>query len=288
MRMKLAATLVVAAATLTMADPARADQPSPSSSSSAQPAPITAKQRADAKRLFNQAHLAYQNGDYEEAILKWQASFELSKEPLIYESIANAYDRLHDSRHTLEFLEKWRPFAPRQEQKALDNRIERVKEQVAIDDAEQKKRDEEEKRRKEEEEKRRAGQVSSEPQSGPRSMKILGWTLTGMGAGLVVAGVILDIVAGTGRPDKNTACASSTSGELLCLDEQRSAIQTTNAMAIAGDVSWIVGGAATVAGVVVLLTVARKPVGGGDKAGAATVVPWVAPGTGGASLRVTF
>ena len=97
----------------------------------------TFSQRQVAKSLFSQARLAYRNGDYEEAILKWQESFSLSQEPLILESIANAYEKLGDRKRALENLENWRKAAPKNEQKALDDRIVLLRERVKADGAEE-------------------------------------------------------------------------------------------------------------------------------------------------------
>ena len=101
----------------------------------AQKANITQKERREAKRLFNKAHLAYRRGDYEEAILKWEQSFELSGEPLIYLSIANAYERLGDAERALDYLKRWRKKAPRREHEELDGRIESLEARVADEKA---------------------------------------------------------------------------------------------------------------------------------------------------------
>ncbi len=112
---------------------------------------ITAKQRREAKRLFNQAHLAYRRGDYEEAVVKWEQSFELSKEPLIFESIANAYERLGDPRQALEYLQRWRKKAPRREHKSLDSRIENLESRITrLEEEERAEAEQEEARRQEE------------------------------------------------------------------------------------------------------------------------------------------
>ncbi len=253
----------------------------------------TAKQRADAKRFFNQAHLAYQNGDYEEAILKWQQSYELSKEALIFESIANAYERLGDSRRALDNLKKWREVAPWREQKTLDSRIERLEERVKADDEEKRKKDEDEKKNqsRDDGDKKRLdveAQKAREASRGPSGRTVLGWTLTGAGAGLVIAGVVLDAVAASQRPNKNDSCVAA-NGQLLCKDGDRAAIEKSNTLAIIGDVGWIVGSASTVAGVVVLLTWARQK-NGPDKPEVphAAVLPYFTPHGAGATYTLSF
>jgi tetratricopeptide (TPR) repeat protein len=257
----------------------------------AQQPQITMKQRADAKRLFNQARLAYQNGDYEEAIIKWQQSYDLSKEALIFESIANAYERLGKMDKALENLKKWRQSAPWKEHKALDSRIQRLEERVKADEAERKKKDELDRQRRERDDaeakrKREEDERKQQDARGPSGKAILSYSLMGVGGALVIAGVTLDVVAGLKRPNKATACAEA-NGQLLCKEADRAAIQQTNAMAIAGDVGWIVGGASVVTGLVLLFTVAPRS-DGGDKAQPTAVLPWLDRRGGGAVVQTSF
>lgn len=255
------------------------------------------KQRREAKRLFNQAHLAYRRGDYEEAILKWEQSYELSEEPLIFLSIANAYERLGDVKQTLVYLQRWRAKAPIREHKELDSRIEGVEERMATFEVEQKKRDEEEARRRAEQEvKLRAELEQNQQQERDKATsndsfmwQVVGWSLVGTGAAAVIAGVIVDAVAAGKRPAEEEACTES-EGQQLCRDALRSDIESSNTLAIAGDITWISGATIAAGGVVVLLLLgygeyADEP---SEDSAAWRIVPVVVPQGGGVSLSARF
>jgi tetratricopeptide (TPR) repeat protein len=256
----------------------------------AKPTQISIKDRAEAKRLFNQAHLAFQNGDYEEAIVKWQKSYDLSKEPLIFESISSAYERLGDAKRALENLRSWRQAAPWREHKTLDSRIARLEERAKSEEADRQKRDAEAKLRREREQAERKKREDEERRKaeamrGPSGMAILSYTLTGLGGALVVGGVVLDALAQTGRPDEATACKETSSG-LFCREADKDAIVRTNTLAIVGDIGWIAGAATAVSGLVLLFTVGRSPKTEADKPSVTAVMPWF--GADGAGANATF
>ncbi len=259
---------------------------------------ITKKQRREAKRLFNQAHLAYRRGDYEEAILKWEQSYELSKEPLIFESIANAFERLGDPERALENLSKWRKTAPRREHKSLDSRIENLESRIArlVQERQLKQAEEAERERVEAERLARERETQQQQDdeaeraaAGPSTMEILGWSLVGGGGAAVVAGVVTDIVAATTRPSEDDAC-SAQGDLLLCRDAMRDDIESSNQLAIVGDILWIAGAAIATGGVVVLLTAVEPDTTGTEQAPEldAHLVPFVGPSGGGLLFTVPF
>ena len=251
-----------------------------------QPAP---RERREAKRLFDQAHLAYRRGDYEEAILKWQQSYELSKEPLIFESIANAYERLGDLEAAHKYLSQWRAHAPKNEQKELDSRLESLK--ARLDEkraSDEKLREEEERKRRAQEEQRQRDEEARRREAEERDlgsqsseMWIAGWTLTGVGAGAVIAGVIVDAVAFARRPDEDEACRQP-NGCTLCDKDERDDIESSNTLAIAGDITWI-SGAVIAAGGVALIVVSTQT----QEEDAALRFELV-PGLGAITLRTRF
>jgi tetratricopeptide (TPR) repeat protein len=252
----------------------------------AQPAPppdVACKDRKEAKRLFDQGHLAYRRGDYEQAILRWQDSYALCQEPLIFFNIHNAYEKLGQLKEALENLKKWRENAPRREHQELDEKIQSLERRVrVVDEEEQRRRAEEERRNKEDEERRRAAEprppdAGTEPDGGMQPMQIAGFALVGVGGVAVIAGVVMDAVAASSRPDETEACTED-DGRLLCTDALRDDIETSNSLAIAGDVTWIVGAvlAATGAGLLIYVEVT-----GGDSEAAVTL----GPGTVGVRTR---
>ncbi|RLB47656.1 MAG: hypothetical protein DRI90_26105 [Deltaproteobacteria bacterium] len=259
---------------------------------------ITKKQRREAKRLFNQAHLAYRRGDYEEAILKWEQSYELSKEPLIFESIANAFERLGDPERALENLSKWRKTAPRREHKSLDSRIENLESRIArlVEERQLKQAEEAERERVEAERlaRERDAQQQQDDEAeraaaGPSTMEILGWSLVGGGGAAEVAGVVTDIVAAVTRPSEDDAC-SAQGDLLLCRDAMRDDIESSNQLAIVGDILWIAGAAIATGGVVVLLTAVEPDTTETEQAPEldARLVPFVGPSGGGLLFTVPF
>jgi len=256
---------------------------------------ISQKDRREAKRLFNQAHLAYRRGDYEEAILKWEQSFELSGEPLIFLSIANAYERLGDAERALDYLTRWRKKAPRREHEELDQRIESLERRVEDEraDEERRKREEEEriaeeKRRLDEERQAKLEKLREQEQEKDTGVwTIAGWSMVGTGAAAVIAGLVMDGVAASKRPNEEEACTQSGPG-LLCRDALRSDIESSNTLAIAGDATWIVGSLVAAGGVVVLLTLATGDDGDATDGADAKLLPWVGPNGGGVGVVGRF
>jgi tetratricopeptide (TPR) repeat protein len=227
---------------------------------------VSYKAWLEAKRLFNKGHLAYKDGNYEEAILKWQRAVELSKEPLIHESLSNAYERLGKLEKAIDHLARWREEAPEKEQARLDTRLENLALRLAEQQAEEQARQEAEQKRKadEAERKRKADEAERkrkreaeeaerrrrEQQAG-QSLDWLPWTVIGVGGAAVIAGVVMDAVAAGKRPDTDVGCIDNDGG-LLCRAEQRDDIESSNSLAIAGDVTWIAGSAVAATGVVLL------------------------------------
>lgn len=259
----------------------------------AQKEDMSRKDRREAKRLFNKAHLAYRRGDYEEAILKWEQSFELSGEPLIYLSIANAYERLGEAEEALDYLQRWREKAPRREHEELDGRIESLQRRVDDDKAQEERRKRKEEERLAEEKARlererqedRTKLAQEEQSESSDAWTIVGWSMVGTGGAAVIAGLVMDGVAAARRPSEEEACLNGDAG-LLCRDALRDDIEASNRLAIAGDVTWIVGGLIAAGGVVLLLTL---PDGDEDSPGdQARVAPWFGPTSGGLSLSSSF
>jgi tetratricopeptide (TPR) repeat protein len=252
--------------------------------------------RREAKRLFDEGHVAYRRGNYEEAIQRWQASYGLSHEPLIFDSISSAYERLGDYARALEYLQKWRPHAPQGEQREIDARLASLEARLARareDDAEKREAAEaqrrlDEARRQEEEEKRQKASAVPAPSARPATpvYAIVGWSLVAFGGAAITAGVSMDVAAASMRPPEDEACLDH-DGDLLCRDSARADIENSNTLAIAGDVSWIAGAVIAAAGVVVVLTLGSSNEGISRRAAPST--PWqLAPRLDGRGGSVTL
>jgi hypothetical protein len=222
---------------------------------------------AEAKRLFDQGAASYAQGAYEDAIKAWQQAYDLSQKPLIFESIANAYERLGDAKQARDYLARWRDSAPPEERDLLDARIKNLDARVAREAAaaqaaadEQAKRD---------------AAARAAASAGKSRFWTPGVILGGVGLGAVIAGVVVDIVAAKDRPAAG-ACKAQASGPPLCLSSASGAITTSNHLAVGGDATWITGAILAAAGVT--LAIVRRP-----KDTAPPPSAWVAPFvTGGA------
>ena len=229
MRSPLFAALLCAAACLI-----------PSTSSAAGPPQLSSQQRTQAKRLFDQGTLAYRRGDYEESILRWQESYQISHHPLTFEAIANAYEKLGDYEAALDYLKRWRAKAPRREHEVLDARIDNYQRQLTKQRQAQAQRDAERLRIEQAAQQKFRRQQRAEAERGAAPLGIVGWTLVGVGGASIITGVALDAVAAADRPNTSDVCRDSQQ-RLLCLDSQRDNIHRSNTLAIAGDGLWIGG-----------------------------------------------
>jgi tetratricopeptide (TPR) repeat protein len=95
-------------------------------SAQAAAAPAGDEKAANLKRaeeLYRNGERLYTEGSYESAILAFQESYELSKEPQLLYNIGNAYERLGDFANSRRYLDQYRAFAPEKEREALSRRI---------------------------------------------------------------------------------------------------------------------------------------------------------------------
>jgi tetratricopeptide (TPR) repeat protein len=240
---------------------------------------------AEAKKLFDEGKEAYGQGNYEAAISAWERSYEISKKPLIFESIANAYERLGDPRKAREYLGKWRDAAPKDELELLDARIKNLDARIAHEEEEAARKEADEKASREKAEREKA-EREKEAAEKARGVSVPGVALLGAGAGLVAIGVGLDIAASLTRPDAATACAPAGAGQ-LCKASAKGSIQSSNALAISGDALWITGAAAAVTGLVLVL-VHKGAAPSSPRESATLVTPAVLPHGGGLFVERHF
>ena len=227
---------------------------------------------AEAKRLFEDGATAYAQGNYDAAIKTWEQSYEISQKPFIFESIANAWERLGDARKARDALSKWRAFAPGEERDLLDARIRNLDARVARED---------EAARKAAADKaaaEAAAVAAAQVQPVDQRTWLPGAVTAGVGVVAVIAGVVVDFVSVSKRPDASL-CKSS-GGLNLCQTSAQGKISTSSTMALAGDITWAVGAAAVAAGAVLIIV--RRPAPArsdvGPPATAAPPAAWLAPG----------
>lgn len=240
----LTACLLGGVATIAHAQPRPAD-PIPESPQAA---------RALAEKIFHEAAEAYTAGDYEKAATLWQKSYDLSKEPELFENIGNAYERLGRPKEARDALAKWRDVAPAAERAILDRRIANLDARIAREDAEEQKRQEEADRLRQAEEDAKA----NEGKGGGR-LSIPGVIVASIGGALVITGVVVAAVGAGERPDEAEVC-KVTGERNLCATSAKPTIDASNAKTIAGDVLWITGAAAmAVGGVLLIVEATRSP-----------------------------
>ncbi len=247
--MRRALALCLALAAVTAFDDAAAQE---------QQSDVACKDRRQAKREFNKGRLAYRRGDYEEAIVKWQESYAMCEEPLIHLNIANAYERIGDPRSALKHLELWRQVAPIREHGELDARLGSLRQRVAEQDKQDAdKRAQEDARKKEEQDRLLQNPPPPAPPPAPpkrgfQTLDIVGWSLVGVGGAAVIAGVVMDVVAASARPEEAEACTIMNDRQ-LCREAARDDIESTNTLALAGDITWIAGAAVAASGATILV-----------------------------------
>ena len=218
--------------------------------------PARCPDKEKAKRDFVEGRVAYRRGDYATAIIKWQDSFAACEKKDTLYNLGNASERSGKLQAAVEYFERYRPLAEPHEISDLDSRIGKLKTRVAEQDAKEREAQEREARRLAEEEERKR-QEEAARQARLRASKtgvvpIIGWSALGVGVAAAVAGVVMVGVASSKRPDEADACLDN-GGRLLCRESMRSDIETSNTLALAGDITWIAGAVLGVTGATLLI-----------------------------------
>ncbi len=210
--------------------------------------PVPPEQMRVAESYWQRGASAYSNGDYPGAIANWTQSYAISHEPKLQQQLALAYGHLGKAKEERAALQAYRPYATPAEQPRIDEQIknldDRILQQVKDDQAHA------------DEAARIQAQLAYERsrarQGGGFALSIPGVIVGTVGVGAVIAGVVVDGVASSVRPDASKVCHVVGSDQ-ICLSSAEGDISRGNRMAIAGDVTWIVGAAAVAAGVVVVI-----------------------------------
>jgi tetratricopeptide (TPR) repeat protein len=268
-RLGASALVIAAALTLSVAPPALAQRRGRGQA----PAKVDPK-IAEAKKLFEEGASAYGLGNYEQAIKAFEKSYELSKKPLIFESMANAYERLGNAKKAREYLAKWRDAAPEEERGLLDARIKNLDARIA--------REEEAAAKEAQEKAAREAREKAEAEAKKSKWFLPGAITTGGGAALLITGIVIDAVAGGKRP-ADGLCKAAANGNTYCQPTAGDAVKSSNTLAVAGDVLWITGAVAAAAGVTLLFVLKPKPL---DEA--PPKAAWIAPSLGGVVVGGQF
>ena len=245
-----------------------------------------------AEELFFNGKRLYTEGSYEAAILAFQESYELSKEPQLLYNIGNTYERLGDFANARRYLDQYRAFAPENERDVLSRRI------SALD---QRQREKEQKEREAAAAAANNGPKPEGPQTTPNDQKpitqpdkppekkdrIYGPAAIGLTAGVAVGlglGIGFGVKASGEKKQALDGCASTDDGTLLCSDASQAALDKRKTSALIADVGFAVAGAAAIALVAVIVAKSMKKQK--TETARAQVVPYANPR--GAGLGFSF
>lgn len=217
-----------------------------------------------AEELYRNGERLYTEGSYESAILAFQESYELSKEPQLLYNIGNAYERLGDFANSRRYLDQYRAFAPEKEREALSRRIQ------ALDQ-----------RQKEKEQKEREAAAANQqnppanPQTTPatgtpdkpvedqppaKKDRIYGPAAIALTAGVVVGlGLLVGFgVKATGqKKDALDQCMDAGDGR-FCSDAGQAALDGRKTSALVADIGIAVAAASAIGLVTVIALKANK------------------------------
>ena len=98
-------------------------QDAPEEPSAPEPEPAADTSMAEAKRLYENGQRLYEEALYDEAILAFEESYALSKQPALLFNIANAQERMGDLAGAVKSLNKYRVNADAEEQTKLERRV---------------------------------------------------------------------------------------------------------------------------------------------------------------------
>ena len=240
-----------------------------------------------AEELFRNGERLYTEGSYEPAILAFQESYELSKEPSLLYNIGNSYERLGDFANARRYLDQYRAFASEKEREPLARRIQ------ALDQRQ---------REKEDKERKAAAEAQNQPSTNLQPVNTTPTEPTpevkpkkdrfyGPGAIALTAGVVVGLGLGVGfgakaSGEKKQALegCSSDGGPLFCSDAAKDSLDKRKTSALIADIGFAVAGVAAIGLITVLVLKAKK----GKTEQRAMLAPTFGPRGGGASLSLRF
>ena len=240
-----------------------------------------------AEELFRNGERLYTEGSYEPAILAFQESYELSKEPSLLYNIGNSYERLGDFANARRYLDQYRAFASEKQREPLARRIQ------ALD---QRQREKEDKERKAAEEAQKNGNKEPQPVATPTAPKDEPKPkkdrFYGPGAIALTAGVVVGLGLGVGFGAKASGekkkaldnCAD-TEGTLFCSQDSSDLLAKRKTSALLADVGFAVAGLAAVGLITVLVLKARK---GKSASQRAMFAPTFSPRGAGGAFTLRF
>ncbi len=219
-----------------------------------------------AEELYRNGERLYTEGSYEAAILAFQESYELSREPQLLYNIGNAYERLGDFANSRRYLDQYRAFAPEKERDVLARRIQALDQRQL--EKERREREAAAAATKPEEPAKPAAPVGQpvEPKPieptpppakpdrvfGPGAIALTAVTAVGLGVGIGFGVKALS----TKRAALDSCMMAG--DRLLCSDTSSALIDSRRTQALVADIGFAVAGAAAIGLITVIAIKATR------------------------------
>ena len=87
---------------------------------------------AEAKVLYENGKILFEEGRYENAIDSWQRSYQISQKSILLYNIALAYEEMEDYDQAIDFINKYRSFAAPEERVFLKEKLLELEEKKSV------------------------------------------------------------------------------------------------------------------------------------------------------------
>ncbi len=198
-----------------------------------------------ARELFLRGDRLYAEGRYDEAVVAFQESFDMSGRPELLFNLANAYERLNRLEEALAALREYVPYAPPYDQATIERRM--VNLQERLDELQGPPAE--------------SVEVSDESGSGPRpetsvvqeEPSLIGpIVVLGSGAAAAIAAGVLAGLSASSSSSADEACVDA-SGRTLCPSTVEGEVSDAGSLALGADIAGAVSAALLAGGVVWLI-----------------------------------
>lgn len=260
----------------------------------ATPSKASSENDAQAKRMYEAGVSFYEAGRYEAAIEAFEEAYELSQRHVLLLNIASAYERLGELEKTLDVLKRYQPHVEPEKSAALEKRIESLAQRLdeqraqAQQDQAQVKVAAQTEPNKPKQPAPVADPIQPQPPKQEKGAGALAWTsliggglLLAGGGGMLVWGELqhqdLDDRIKSGELDLHDAAGFEEAQQLNDAADQKK---------LTGYILMGVGGAATIAGIVLFATSSSDEEGQATKTVSVSFIP--APNGGAFTIQGAF
>jgi tetratricopeptide (TPR) repeat protein len=215
---------------------------------------------AQAKVMYNNGVTLYEEGSYEAAIVAFRKAYELSGRHALLYNIANAQERLGRTQDAIDTLNTYRAYAMPDEAESLERRLRAMERRV----------EEERRIAKAKADAEAAAATNANPNPQPTPTPTPPPERQGVGAGSLVlyvtgavgisAGALFGVNAMGARDDAMAFCSEG-GGTLYCSPEADEHLARDRRNSLASDISFGIGAAALIGGVVTTFIDVSGPFG---------------------------